>query len=137
MPLGGDLATAVAGFEPVRRICLRRGVFDVGSINAMQHLTRNPESFVMVLEPVTDDGLRATALTSRMGDEDALRWWVALVREAIVDMHQGATAFDPERRRHQARPRPLPHAGRARPRRKRRADARRGRQRDLPVRRSA
>jgi hypothetical protein len=96
VPLAGDLATAIASHGPVRRIGLRRGVFDVGAINAMQHLTRNPETFVMVLEPLTDDGLRATALTSRMGDEDALRWWVALVREAIADMHQGASAIDPD-----------------------------------------
>jgi hypothetical protein len=95
VPLAGDLATAIAGFEPVRRIGLRRGVFDVGSINAMAHLTRNPETFVMVLEPLTDDGLRATALTSRMGDQEALRWWVALAREEAEELHQGATAIDP------------------------------------------
>ena len=96
VPLGADLATAIAGYEPVRRICLRRDVFEVSAINAMAHLARNPETFVMVLEPLTEDGLRATALTSRMGDEDALRWWVALVREAIADMHQGAWAIDPD-----------------------------------------
>jgi hypothetical protein len=95
VPLGADLAAAVADFEPVRRICLRRGVFDVGAINAMQHLVRNPETFVMVLEPLTEDGLRATALTSRMGDEDALRWWVGLVREKAAELHAGAWAIDP------------------------------------------
>lgn len=96
VPLAGDLATAIAGFEPVRRIGLRRDVFDVGSINAMQHLTRNPETFVMVLEPLTEDGLRATALTARMGEPERLRWWIALVREATADLHQGATALDPD-----------------------------------------
>jgi hypothetical protein len=95
VPIGADLAAAVAEFDPVRRICLRRGVFDVGAINAMQHLVRNPETFVMVLEPLTEDGLRATALTSRMGDEDALRWWVGLVREATAGLHRGAWAIDP------------------------------------------
>jgi hypothetical protein len=96
VPLAGDLATAIAGFEPVRRIGLRRDVFDVGAINATQHLARNPETFVMVLEPLTEDGLRATALTSRMGEQERLRWWIALAREASVDMHQGATAIDPD-----------------------------------------
>jgi hypothetical protein len=96
VPLAGDLATAIAGFEPVRRIGLRRDVFDVGSINATQHLARNPETFVMVLEPLTEDGLRATALTSRMGEQERLRWWIALARAASVDMHQGATAIDPD-----------------------------------------
>ncbi len=95
IPVGGDIASAIAEFEPVRRICLRRDVFDLGSINAMAHLVRNPESFVMVLEPLTEDGLRATALTSRMGDEDALRWWVAIVRETAEHLHRGAWALDP------------------------------------------
>ena len=96
VPLAGDVATAISEFGPVRRLGVRRGVFDVRAINATQHLTRNPETFVMVLEPVTDDGLRATAMTARMGEEDTLRWWVALAREAVGDMHQGATAIDPD-----------------------------------------
>ena len=95
VPLAGDLATAIAGFQPVRRLCVRRGVFDISSVNASQHLTRNPESFVMVLEPLSEDGLRATALSSRMGEQERLRWWIALAREATADMHQGATAVDP------------------------------------------
>jgi 2-hydroxychromene-2-carboxylate isomerase len=96
VPLGADLAAAIAQFEPVRRICLRKGVFDVGAINQMQHLVRNPETFVMVLEPLTEDGLRATALTARMGDENALRWWVALVRSELPNLRGGAWAIDPE-----------------------------------------
>jgi hypothetical protein len=96
VPLGGDVALAVEAFEPVRRICLRKGVFDVGAINQGQHLARNPESFVIVLEPLTEDGLRSTALTARMGDEDALRWWVALVREELGELRAGAWAIDPE-----------------------------------------
>jgi hypothetical protein len=97
VPLGADIDEAIARFEPVRRICLRRGPFYTGAVNQMQHLVRNPESFVMVLEPLTEDGLRATALTSRMGDEDALRWWVGLVREELVaNLTSGAWAIDPE-----------------------------------------
>ena len=95
LPLGADLDAAVAAFEPVRRICLRRGGFDVSATTEIDHLIRNPESFVMVLEPLTEDGLRATALTGRMGDEEVLRWWVSLVREAIGAMHQGAWAIGP------------------------------------------
>ncbi len=96
VPLAGDLATAIAGFEPVRRIGLRRDVFDVDSISASQHLMRNPETFAMILEPVTEDGLRATALASRMSEQESLRWWIDLAREASVGMHQGATAIDPD-----------------------------------------
>jgi hypothetical protein len=96
VPLAGDLATAIAEFDPVRRLGLRRDVFEVESVSASQHLMRNPETFVMVLEPVTDDGLRATALASRMAEQDRLRWWIDLAREATADMHQGATAVDPD-----------------------------------------
>jgi hypothetical protein len=95
VPLGGDIATAVAQFHPVRRICLRKDVFDVDAISQTQHLARNPESFVMVLEPLTDDGLRATALTARMGDENVLRWWVALVRAELGNLRAGAWAIEP------------------------------------------
>lgn len=94
--LGGDgLGTAVANFDPVRRMCLRREPFDVAPISAQQFLVRNPDCLVMVLEPVTDDGLRATALTSRMADVDLLRWWISLVRRATYGMHRGAWATDP------------------------------------------
>ncbi|MGH2942207.1 MAG: hypothetical protein ACRDLN_05485 [Solirubrobacteraceae bacterium] len=95
IPLGDDPRAAIAAFEPVRRICLRRGDFDVAATNEIEHLTRNPECFVMVLEPLTEDGLRATALTGRMGDEDALRWWIALARETAAELHQGAWAIAP------------------------------------------
>ena len=97
VPLGGDVATAVAQFDPVRRICLRKGVFDVDAISQTQHLARNPESFVVVLEPLSEDGLRATALTARMGDENELRWWVALVRQELASLRAGAWAIEPER----------------------------------------
>jgi hypothetical protein len=99
LPLGADLDAAIAAFEPVRRICLRRGEFDVSATTEIDHLIRNPESFVMVLEPLNEDGLRATALTGRMGDEDVLRWWVALVREELAALHQGAWATEPSGRR--------------------------------------
>ena len=94
-PLGADLEAAVEAFEPVRRICLRRGAFDVSATNDVEHLIRNPDCLVIVLEPLTEDGLRATALTGRMGDENVLRWWVGLVRESLAGMHRGASATTP------------------------------------------
>ena len=94
--LGADLETAIAASEPVRRVCLRRGgEFDVGATNEIEHLGRNTDSFVFVLEPLTEDGLRATALTGRMGDEQELRWWVGLAREAASEMGRGAWAIEP------------------------------------------
>ena len=94
-PLGADLQAAVTAFEPVRRLCLRHGEFDVSATNDIEHLIRNPGCLVMVLEPLSEDGLRATALTGRMRDEDMLRWWVGLIRESVTDMHQGASATAP------------------------------------------
>ena len=99
IPRGGDVAAAVAEFEPVRRICLRQGPFDIVASNHVQHLAMNRESFSIVLEPVSDDGLRATALASKMGDEDKLRWWVGLVRKSAAGMHRGAWAVEPGGRR--------------------------------------
>jgi hypothetical protein len=95
IPGADRLVEAVAAFEPVRRMCLRRGTFDIGAINAQQFLVRNPDCLVMVLEPLTEDGLRATAVTARIADVELLRWWISLVREAAVAMHQGAWATDP------------------------------------------
>ncbi len=96
VPAGGDLEAAIAELDPVRRICLRRTAFDIVAINQIQHVSMNPESFTIVLEPLSEDGLRATALTARMGNEDALRWWVGLVRETTDDLHRGAWAVDPQ-----------------------------------------
>ena len=95
IPGGDRLEVAVAAFDPVRRMCLRRGPFDIAPISAQQFLVRNPDCLVMVLEPVTDDGLRATAVTSRMADVELLRWWISLVRAAAIAMHRGAWAIDP------------------------------------------
>jgi hypothetical protein len=94
--LGGDLAAAIASSEPVRRVCLRRGgEFDIAATNEIEHLSRNPGSFVFVLEPLTEDGLRATAITGRMADERELRWWVGLARDAAAGMGRGAWAIEP------------------------------------------
>lgn len=95
VPIGGDLDAAIAELEPVRRVCLRRNSFDIVAVNQVQHLAMNRESFAIVLEPVSDDGLRATALASKMGDENALRWWVGLAREAAEGMRRGAWAIEP------------------------------------------
>ncbi len=101
VPAGGDLEAAIAQFEPVRRIGLRRTPFDIVAVTQDEHVAMNPETLVMVLEPVTEDGLRATAMTARMGDLDALRWWVGLARDASAGMHRGAWATGPDGARRQ------------------------------------
>lgn len=95
VPPGADLEAALAELHPVRRICLRREPFDIVAVNQVQHQAMNRESFTIVLEPLSEDGLRATALASKMGDVEALRWWVGLVRRSAQEMHRGAWAVDP------------------------------------------
>ncbi len=99
VPRGGDLTASIAQFEPVRRICLRESPFDIVASNHVQHVAMNRESFTIVLEPLSEDGLRATALASKMGDEEKLRWWVGLAREAADGWCRGAWAVEPGGRR--------------------------------------
>lgn len=99
VPRGGDVAAAIAEFEPVRRICLREAPFDIIAANHVQHVALNRESFTIVLEPLSEDGLRATALASKMGDEEKLRWWVGIARESAAGWQRGAWAVDPDGRR--------------------------------------
>lgn len=94
VPDGVPLATAVQELGPIRRMCLRKREFELGSVTPSEFLNRNPESLVVILEPLTDDGLRSTAISARMADVEELRWWIALVREEYERMHVGAWSSD-------------------------------------------
>lgn len=96
LPLAASLAAAISEHEPVRRLCLRREPFFDGAINERQQTQWNPECLTIVLHPVSDDGLRATALTARSGDIDLLQGWAVLVREQALTLHRGAYAVEPE-----------------------------------------
>jgi hypothetical protein len=96
LPLAVDLAAAIAEQEPISRICLRREPFFDGAINERQQTQWNPECLTVVLHPVSDDGLRATALTARSGDIDLLKQWAAIVRAKALELHPGAYAIEPE-----------------------------------------
>ena len=97
LPLAADLAAAVVEQDPVRRLCLRREPFFDGAINERQQTQWNPECLTIVLHPVSDDGLRATALTARSGDIVLLQEWADLVRAKALELHRGAYAIEPER----------------------------------------
>ncbi len=96
VPDGLALADAIAEFGPVRRLCLRKREFELEAVTPSEFLLRNPECLVIILEPLTDDGLRSTAISARMADLDELRWWIAIVREEYERMHVGATSTDPD-----------------------------------------
>jgi hypothetical protein len=97
IPPDVKLRDAIVHLEPVRRVCLARGDLDLGSgfITTEEFLTVNPDCLAIVLEPVTEDGLRETALATLTTDRDTLAFWLKLVLELDEIMHQGATAFDP------------------------------------------
>lgn len=69
-----DLRVAVAALEPVRRICLAPPDLDIdgGFITTEEFLVVNPDCLAIGLEPVTEDGLRETALATLTADEDVL-----------------------------------------------------------------
>jgi len=91
------LRDAIAHLEPVRRICLARGDLELGGgfITTEEFLTVNPDCLAIALEPVTEDGLRETALATLTADRETLAFWLKLVLELDEIMHQGATAVDP------------------------------------------
>jgi hypothetical protein len=97
IPPDVKLRDAIAHLEPVRQVCLVRGDLDLGSgfITTEEFLTVNPDCLAIVLEPVTEDGLRETALATLTADRETLAFWLKLVLELDEIMHQGATAFDP------------------------------------------
>ena len=96
LPLAADIAAAIVEQAPVRRLCLRHDPFFDGAINERQQTQWNPECMTIVLQPVSDDGLRATALTARSGDIDLLKGWADLVRAKAIELHRGAYAIEPE-----------------------------------------
>jgi hypothetical protein len=93
---GVRLRDAIAELEPVRRICLARGELALGGfITTEEFLTVNPDCLAIALEPLTEDGLRETALATLTSDDDTLAFWIALVLELDEVMHEGAIAIDP------------------------------------------
>lgn len=93
------LREAIAQLEPVRRLCLAREdlVFGGGFITTEEFMTVNPDCLAIALEPVSEDGLRETALATLTSDPDTLDFWMARVLELDEIMHQGALVVDPVR----------------------------------------
>jgi hypothetical protein len=94
---GVRLRQAIADLEPVRRICLAREdlVFGGGFITTEEFMNVNPDCLAIALEPLTEDGLRETALATLTSDPATLEFWMQRVLELDEVMHQGAVAVDP------------------------------------------
>jgi hypothetical protein len=97
IPPDVKLRDAIAHLEPVRQVCLVRDGVDLDGefITTEEFMVVNPDCLAIALEPLTEDGLRETALATLTGDRDTLAFWMELVLELDEIMHQGATAFDP------------------------------------------
>lgn len=97
IPPDVKLGDALDHLAPVRRVCLARGDLDLGGgfITTEEFMTVNPDCLAIVLEPVTEDGLRETALATLTSDRDTLAFWMKLALELDEILHQGATAIDP------------------------------------------
>jgi hypothetical protein len=99
MPVGVPktmgLRAAVAEAAPVKRFCLGRVPLNVdgGFITPQDFLAINRECLAIALEPVSEDGLRETALATFAADERTLEHWIKLVLELEAAMHRGATAI--------------------------------------------
>jgi hypothetical protein len=91
------LREAIAELEPVRRVCLVREDLAFGGslITTEEFMTINRDCFAIALEPVTEDGLRETALATLTSDAETLEFWLARVLELDEVMHQGAMFVDP------------------------------------------
>lgn len=91
------LRCAIDALEPVRQICLVRGEVDIPDdlITTEQFMTVYPDCLAIALEPVTEDGLRETALATISSDPEVLAFWMKLVLELDEIMHKGAVVIDP------------------------------------------
>jgi hypothetical protein len=99
IPKTMPLRVAIEETAPVKRLCLGRTELNVegGFITSQDFLAVNRECLAIALEPVSDDGLRETALATLAADEATLAHWIKLVLELDALMHRGATAVDPTR----------------------------------------
>jgi hypothetical protein len=97
VPRAMPLRAALEQTAPVKRMCLGREPLNVegGFISSQDFLAVNRECLAIALEPLTDDGLRETALATLAADQPTLDHWIALVLELDAIMHRGATAVDP------------------------------------------
>jgi hypothetical protein len=90
------LADAVAELEPVRRFYLAHAPLVVdGVITQEDFVAVNRNCLIVALEPLTEDGLRVSAVGTWTLDDAVLEQWLELMRELDAILHRGATAVDP------------------------------------------
>lgn len=90
--------SAIEAFEKlgqVRRVAIGRGEFDLTPTRTHHFVEQNRESLFVTIDWPTKDGLRESAFDGRTDDEDLLRLWRRLIRQAKAAMHKGAVTRGP------------------------------------------
>lgn len=90
MPRAGDEE------DRIDRVALCRGTPDVTASSAHEFATQNRRCLFLTIGELEDDGLRQSSLGAVTDDDEDLRTWRSVVREAKAPMHRGAVLRDPD-----------------------------------------
>lgn len=89
------LSPDLSGFQQIDRVALCRSDPDLAATAAHDFVTRNPGCLFLSIGPHGGDGLRESALAGTTDDQESMRKWRDLIRQAKSLMHTGATVRDP------------------------------------------
>jgi hypothetical protein len=93
--------------DRIDRVALCRGEPDIAAESAHDFVTRNRDCLFLTVGRQEDDGLRESALGGVTEDEETLRIWRRIARDAKAAMHLGATVRNPQSGATQPAPRHL------------------------------
>ncbi|MCG8915241.1 hypothetical protein L6E12_05480 [Actinokineospora sp. PR83] len=93
----GDVAAAAAALGArVDRVCLHPAPPVLGAPAPHLYLAANPEVLVLDLAHPTPGGLRQSVLGLESEDEETLKLWRKLLRQAKAGTHAGASMIGPQ-----------------------------------------
>jgi hypothetical protein len=93
---GDDHASKQLGQSgQIMRVALCRRDPDPAATSAQDFLARNTGCMYLSIGPREDDTVRESALGGVTDDQDTLRLWRRVVRQAKAEMHKGATIRNP------------------------------------------
>jgi hypothetical protein len=93
---GGDhAAKQFVQSGQISRVALCRADPDPGATSAQDFLARNTGCMYLSVGPRQGDAVRESALGGVTDDQDTLRLWRRVVRQAKSEMHKGATIRNP------------------------------------------
>lgn len=80
----------------IDRVALCRAAPDLTATTAHEFVSRNAGSLFLSIGPRDQEGLRESALGGVTEEQETLRIWRELIRNAKSAMHTGATVWNPE-----------------------------------------